>query len=179
VAGAAALLFLGLAWRSPAVDVPRLVREAPWQIVIFSVGMYVVVFGLRDAGLLTGLVRSLRWAAGHGRLAAVFTAGGLAAALSAVMNNMPTVLVGALAIHAAAPSGALRLAMALANVVGCDLGPKLTPIGSLATLLWLHVLERRGVRIGWGAYVRAGVVLTVPVLAATLGALSWVLHVGA
>ena len=178
VAGGAALLLLALCWRSPAVDVPAVVRQAPWKIVVFSVGMYVVVFGLRDAGLITALAHSLRWAADHGTGAATLFTGYLAALLSSLMNNMPTVMVVALSIHAAGPAPALRTTMALANVIGSDLGPKMTPIGSLATLLWLHVLERRGMRITWGRYVRVGVVLTVPVLAVTLGALwaVWALH---
>ena len=171
VAGAAAIAFLMLARRSPAVQVRRLLKEAPWKIVVFSVGMYVVVFGLRDAGLTADLARSLRWAAGHGLTAAVLYTGYLAAGLSSVMNNMPTVMVNALSIHATGIQGGMRSAMAFANVVGSDLGPKITPIGSLATLLWLHVLERRGMRIGWGYYVRTGLILTVPVLAVTLLAL--------
>ncbi len=177
VAGGAALLLLAFALRSPAVDVRRLVLEAPWKIVVFSIGMYVVVFGLRDAGLIALLGRSLAWAAGAGLAPAVWYTGYLAAGLSSLMNNMPTVMVGALAVHASGAAGAHRLGMALANVIGCDLGPKITPIGSLATLLWLHVLERRGMRIGWGYYCRVGLVLTLPVLAVTLGALVLVLRV--
>jgi arsenical pump membrane protein len=168
VAGAAAIILLLLARRSPSVDVRRLIVEAPWKIVVFSIGMYVVVFGLRDAGLISLLATALRWAAGHGLTAAVLFTGYLAAFLSSIMNNMPTVMINALAVHASHSQAALTHAMALANVVGSDLGPKLTPIGSLATLLWLHVLERRGMKIGWGYYMRVGITLTIPVLAVTL-----------
>ncbi len=174
VAGTAAILLLLLAHRSPAVDVRRLVVEAPWKIVVFSIGMYVVVFGLRDAGLTALLARSIAWAGGHGLTAGLFYTGYLAAALSSVMNNMPTVMINALAVHASGAHGVQQLGMALANVIGSDLGPKITPIGSLATLLWLHVLERRGVKIGWGYYFRVGIMLTVPVLAVTLLALTGV-----
>uniref|UniRef100_UPI0031383934 arsenic transporter n=1 Tax=Sphingobium sp. YR657 TaxID=1884366 RepID=UPI0031383934 len=172
VAAAGAILLLVIAGRGHVIQTGKVLRGAPWQVVIFSLGMYLVVYGLRNAGLTDHLAALLDRTAQGGVWGAALGTGLIAAVLSSVMNNMPTVLVGALSIDAAHATGAVREAMIYANVIGCDLGPKLTPIGSLATLLWLHVLGQKGIRIGWSYYFRVGVTLTVPVLLITLAALA-------
>ncbi|MGK9250206.1 arsenic transporter [Paenibacillus humicus] len=170
-AGAIALLFLAAVRRSPEVDVRKLVKGAPWSIVIFSIGMYVVVYGLRNAGLMDSLTSLFEAIGRQGLLMTSIAAGFIAAVLSSVMNNLPTVMIDALAIQATKTSGVIREAMIYANVIGSNLGPKITPIGSLATLLWLHVLSRKGLRIGWGYYFKTGIALTVPTLLITLSGL--------
>ncbi|MGY4638306.1 arsenic transporter [Pseudomonas sp. TE24901] len=172
VAAACAALLFAVAAKGHKISTRRVLREAPWQIVVFSLGMYLVVYGLKNAGLTDWLARLLDHLAGQGLWAATLGTGLLSALLSSVMNNMPSVLIGALSIEASGAEGIVREAMIYANIIGCDLGPKITPIGSLATLLWLHVLARKGMRITWGYYFKVGAVLTLPVLLITLSALA-------
>ncbi|MFG0927733.1 arsenic transporter [Pseudomonas sp. CJQ_8] len=172
VAAVCAVILFAVAARGHRISTRRVLREAPWQVVIFSLGMYLVVYGLKNAGLTDMLTQLLDWLAGQGLWSAAIGTGLISALLSSVMNNMPSVLIGALSIQASGAEGLVREAMIYANVIGCDLGPKITPIGSLATLLWLHVLARKGMRITWGYYFKVGLLLTVPVLLITLSALA-------
>ncbi|MGQ7248668.1 arsenic transporter [Halomonas sp. V046] len=179
VTGSGALVLLAVAGRwyraggSTVISIPRVLKGAPWQIVLFSIGMYLVVYGLGNAGLTPRAAAILSWLGQQGTLVATLGTGVLSAALASVMNNMPATLVGALAIDQAQVPELTRELMVYANVIGNDLGPKFTPIGSLATLLWLHVLAAKGTRIGWGQYMKVGLLLTPPVLLAALLAL-WV-----
>lgn len=172
VAAAGAALLLGVAARGHRIATRAVLRDAPWQVVIFSLGMYLVVYGLRNAGLTDYLTVVLERCAAGGVWGAALGTGFITAVLSSIMNNMPTVLIGALAIDDTGTQGVVREAMIFANVIGSDLGPKITPIGSLATLLWLHVLGSKGIRISWGYYFRVGLVLTLPILLVTLAALA-------
>ena len=154
-----AIIFLIIATISKSVEPLKIIKEAPWQVVWFSIGLYIVVYGLKNAGLTDYLAIILKDLALRGETIAVLGTGFIAAFLSAIMNNMPTIMIMDIAL---ADIG--NQAMIYANIVGCNLGPKMTPFGSLATLLWLHVLAKKGVKISFAQYSKFGLIITPPVL---------------
>ena len=158
-----ALVFLAIATYFKATKPIMTIKAAPWQVVWFSIGLYVVVYGLKNGGLTTYLAGLITELQSLGNVYAVIGTGFLSALLSSVMNNMPTIMIMDIAIAEAGNS-----ALAYANIIGCNLGPKMTPIGSLATFLWLHVLVQKGVKIGWCEYMKVGLIVTPPVLLVAL-----------
>ncbi len=153
------LIFLMIASYAKSAKAWLTIKTAPWQVVWFSIGLYIVVYGLKNAGLTDYLAAIVNNLAQRGDAAAVIGTGFLSAILSAVMNNMPTVMIMDIALQDIPDK-----TLAYANIIGCNLGPKMTPFGSLATLLWLHVLSKKGVKIGFWQYTKFGLMVTPPVL---------------
>jgi len=162
------LIFLAISASFKVVDTKEIIKNAPWQVVWFSIGLYIVVYGLKNAGLTDYLAIVLKDLSTQGDTIAIVGTGFISAFLSAIMNNMPTVMIMDIALQDVGNS-----ALAYANIIGCNLGPKMTPFGSLATLLWLHVLAGKGVKIGFWEYSKFGLMVTPPVLLVVLLSLSF------
>lgn len=157
------VIFLILATMAKSVEPIHIIKNAPWQVVWFSIGLYIVVYGLKNAGLTDYLSIVLKELSTRGDIIAIVGTGFISAILSAIMNNMPTIMIMDIAL-----TNIPNEALIYANIIGCNLGPKMTPFGSLATLLWLHVLDKKGVHIGFLEYSKFGFIVTPPVLLVVL-----------
>lgn len=157
------LIFLLIATLFKTVEPVAIIKNAPWQVVWFSLGLYIVVYGLKNAGLTDYLTTVLFSLSRQEETIAIVGTGFLSAILSALMNNMPTIMIMDIALKDIGND-----AMIYANIIGCNLGPKMTPFGSLATLLWLHTLNQKGVKIDFWEYTKFGLIVTPPVLLVVL-----------
>ena len=165
IAFPSSLFFLALSVLRGNVKVRAILVQAPWHIVILSVGLYMILVGMADQGLSSMLGSVLQSVSTAPLLQSVILSGLIFTAFSASMNNLPSVMLGNLSIKSAGNLGYLMPV----NVIANDIGPKLTPIGSLATLLWFDRLSsRENYRITYREYSKVGVVITMPVLILTL-----------
>lgn len=151
VAGAFGLAVLALLARNLQVD--RVRAHVGLSLFVYVAGLLVVVRGIEVAGLTTAAVGWLT-ALPHSSLGAV-ASGVVSAAIGAnLINNVPATLV-----LLSGPSG--RPLPFLAGVLaGADLGPNLTPVGSLSTMLWLIIVRRHGVEVSSIQYLKLGVLVT-------------------
>ncbi|CZE48137.1 ArsB/NhaD family transporter [Campylobacter geochelonis] len=143
-----------------------IITNAPWQVIIFSVSIYIVVFGLKNSGSMAFLTQIYAFALSKGEVVGILSVGYMSAFLSSIFNNLPAVMITNLNIETLA-----NQSLIYANLLGSNLGTKLSPIGSLATLLWLHILNKAGVKISLWEFLKCGFALTFVVLGVSLLAL--------
>ncbi|BAB59430.1 arsenical pump membrane protein [Thermoplasma volcanium GSS1] len=175
VAVPAATILIVVARYNHRINTRSIIAEAPWQVVVFSLGMYIVVYGFGDNGLTSVLVHVTKSILLLGNPLSTVLAGLLFGAMAGSMNNLPSVMMGALTISHLNQNSFLIYA----NVIGNDIGPKFTPIGSLATLLWIYTLQRKhGVQITPIYYMKVGFIIAFPVLVLTLLSLYATIYFG-
>ena len=131
-------------------------KSAPFGIVVFSLGLFIVVFSVQKAYPLQDLLSSVPLG--------IFSVGAISSLGSSLINNLPVVMLGNLALSDfVGLDSSSRELLIYAHLLGCNVGSKLTPIGSLATLLWLASLKRYGIYISFWRYMLVAL-LVVPLM---------------
>ncbi|EFT0414063.1 arsenic transporter [Campylobacter upsaliensis] len=140
------------------IALKQMLKLAPLGIVAFSLGLFIVVFGLNNMGLVGLLAKGLKHFDTLPLFAQIFSVGISSSLGSSVINNLPMVMLGDLALKDSSN------ALIFAHLLGCNVGAKLTPIGSLATLLWLFSLKRYGISISFLQYMLVALLIVPFVL---------------
>jgi arsenical pump membrane protein len=135
-----------------------------WPVFPFLIAVYVLAIALARIGVVEWL--HALWTTSDAPLVTIGTTNAVG---SAVLNNHPMSVLAALALDA-------DKSHAFAALIGGNLGPRLLPIGSLASLLWFDLLRKHGVEVGMGSFIRIGALLTIPTLAVSLAVLAALTH---
>ena len=162
--GGSVLLLIG-GWRTGPLKWKRLRGEISWALFIFISGMFVVIRGIENLGLTKTFASGLMLLAGTNPMRSSLVVA-ISTALGAnLINNVPMAIVATSTLHAIGVSGQVRAGLIYAGILGSDLGPNLTTVGSLATMLWLLILRRKGLDVSSVEYFKIGI-LVVPVMVA-------------
>ena len=160
VVGALGCLVIARAYR--VAPLPKVAAHVSFDILAFLWGVFLVVEGLRSVGVVDRLA-SFYAAQSHEQGLHLGVIGLVSALGSAIVDKHPLSILNMMALNHEGGSRPL-----LAALIGGDIGPRLLPIGSLAGLLWMDLLRRRGIEIGIGKFVRLGTLVLVPTLAVSL-----------
>jgi len=157
-----ALVLMMIRWFKKRVGFQDVLKSTPWHILIFAFSMYVLVYGLKNAGLNTLIISTFKENIQLDTFHATMTMGLLTTVFSNIFNNLPAVMIGTLAITEMDLDTAVMQVAYLANIIGSDIGSLLTPIGTLATLIWMFILKKYHIKVTWGKYISI-TILVVPV----------------
>lgn len=136
--------------RTNPVDI---LKKTPWHILIFAFSMYVIIYGLNNVGLTALLVQWFEPIVNQGLLQASFIMGGLVSVLSNIFNNHPALMIGTITLTEMGLDPITLKTIYLANIIGSDMGSLLLPIGTLASLIWMHILRKSKIKITWKDYL--------------------------
>jgi arsenical pump membrane protein len=144
-----------------------ILKNVSWSVLPLVAGLFILVAGMNQTGVLSALAQNLHDAAATWPQATSWIAGVSVAAASNLINNLPVGLIAGATDHAARVPAQVTGAM----LIGIDLGPNLSVTGSLATVLWLIALRRAGESITSLRFLRFGLIVMPPALLVSLLAL--------
>lgn len=142
-----------------------LARNINWDIVLFMLSIFLVMQGLTNAGVTELLSEVLLSASALPSVLGVVTPSLVVTVGASFMNNWPMTILGLMSISNIASnvalSGSALTGLVFSNIIGNNLGPHFFPLGSLAILMWLEVMKRKGVNISLKSYLKVGAVLSI------------------
>jgi arsenical pump membrane protein len=138
-----------------------LARDINWDIVLFMLSIFIVVQGLEIAGVTNILATTLVTTSKFPSALGVFAPSMVVKAGASFMNNWPMTILGLLSIHQAAVTGPTLTKLVFSNIIGNNLGPHFFPLGSLAILMWLEIMRKKGVNISLREYLKVGATLSI------------------
>jgi arsenical pump membrane protein len=143
----------------------RLAKEINWDIILFMISIFLVVQGLKTAGVTDFLASAFVTTSQYPSVLGVFAPSMVVTVGASFMNNWPMTILGMFSINhvaaTAALSGQAMTGLIFSNVIGNNLGPHFFPLGSLAILMWLETMRRKGVNISLKEYLKVGAVLSI------------------
>jgi len=130
-------------------------------ILVFMACIFTVAVAVRDTGSIDALLVALEELLRQGTEQSIVWVSYLCAAVAAGINNHSTVSLMVWLIESLSLDAEAEKMMVLASLVGADLGPKMLPIGSLAAMMWLSMVESNGFKVSIWTYIKIGVPVTL------------------
>jgi arsenical pump membrane protein len=155
-----------------------LARNINWDIVLFMFSIFLVVQGLETAGVTNLLASALLTTSKLPSMLGIFAPSMVVTIGASFMNNWPMTILGLLSIQHAGATGTALTGLIFSNIIGNNLGPHFFPLGSLAILMWLETMRRKGVNISLKEYLKVGAVLSIAQVAIASAVLWAELSVG-
>ncbi|PFH81551.1 arsenic transporter [Bacillus sp. AFS088145] len=159
VAVLGSLILLIWRWYHLRTNPVDILKKTPWQILLFAFSMYVIIYGLHNAGLTDFIVKEIEPIVNQGLFNATLAMGGLVSVLSNLFNNHPALMIGTISLTEMGLDPVTLKAIYLANIVGSDIGSLLLPIGTLASLIWMHILKENKIKVKWKDYLSVTIIV--------------------
>lgn len=158
-----------LAKKQGMYKIGKTLRRMPWHLVPFLLSMYVVVLALDNAGITQKISSALD--SDH----SLFIFGALSALTSNFMNNIPMSLLFTPILKGL--TSASSMGGVYATIIGSNMGSLLTPVASMSAIMWRSVIRHKHVDFSFGQFVKYGLMIFLPTIAAALGGLALMMSI--
>jgi arsenical pump membrane protein len=151
--------------KAEAIGVKGIVKQINWDMIVFMLAIFIVVQGLNNIGITQFLGNVFVWTTTLPSVLSILAPSFIVTIGASFMNNWPMTILGLLSINQAATGTILShqatTGLIFSNIIGNNLGPHFFPLGSLAILMWLETMKRKGVNISLKSYLKVGALVSI------------------